>query len=227
MKLHPYIAAFLLAVWWLLRERWDTLPTFAASGTPWYVWAGFAWMLAVTVFLCGRQIAAGAVGAWGWVRSRMPSVDGPMQCIVFGIFCGVLFGFLLGFTLGGISWNPSPPSPPTPDVTPVVAPGLRVIFGRETGKPLNREQTLILGSTQITGYLNDKCVKIAGRPGWRKWDESDDKSADAPEMAKLWNATKGKLPPPFVVIANEKGTDVFPLPATEAATLDLLKKYGG
>ena len=47
-------------------------------------------------------------------------------------------------------------------------------------------------------------------------------------LKKLWAATKPQLGtlPVIVIVTDQKG-EVLPLPATEAETLDLLKRYGG
>lgn len=126
-----------------------------------------------------------------------------------------------------------PPKPVDPKVDPVppkpVPVGdFRVLFVYETSASLTREQLNILNSTAIRTYLNSKCVKDSdGRPGWRSWDVDISADKDLKVWRDLWAATKpklGKLPQAVIVIGTE-GT-VFPLPETEAATLELLKKYG-
>ena len=90
------------------------------------------------------------------------------------------------------------------------------------------EQAAILASPKIVAYLNDKCVKDGSRPGWRKWDPQVNVDNETELWKKLWAATKPTLGglPCIVIVAGQKG-EVLPLPSTEAATLELLKRYGG
>ena len=222
MKFALQLAAIILAV---LVSRFVPAPDpeafSAVDAPPWYVWI----FLAFIAVQAWPTIRTRGQDAWRWVRDRSRT-SGVEWRFAATFATGLVFGVAIGFTLARVDWTPGP-TPPTPDPTPIVAPGFRVIIGRETGDKPTREQDLIYGSTAITAYLNEKCAKVAGRPAWRKWDDDDPKSEDAPEMVKLWDATKGEVPPPFIVMSNEKKTVVSPLPATEAATLELLKKYGG
>lgn len=128
---------------------------------------------------------------------------------------------------------PSPPPgpdpiPPTPPI-PVPASGLRVLFVYESSANLTREQLNILNSTKIAEYLNAKAAKDAkGLPEWRRWDKDVNTTHESDVWKNLWAATKPQLTqlPAVVIVTNQKG-EVHPLPATEAETLDLLKKYGG
>lgn len=124
--------------------------------------------------------------------------------------------------------DPDPGPDPKPPV-PVPSGGLRVIFVRETSANHSKEQLNILNSLQIATYLNAKAAKGSdGRPGWRQWDPQQDLTHADPIMKALWEATKPQLPPlPAVVIAVDTKGTVFPLPATEKETLELLKKFGG
>lgn len=124
--------------------------------------------------------------------------------------------------------GPTPPNPPTP--VPVT--GFRVLFVYEAtdGQPsLTKEQLNTIYSTQIREYLNRKCAKDDGRPGWRTWDKEVVLTAkESPTWKALWDAVKPQVKayPSVVIVTDQKG-EVFPLPATEAETLALLKKYGG
>lgn len=119
---------------------------------------------------------------------------------------------------------PVPPVPPGPDPVPPVPKGFRVLFVYESADKLTSQQSAILNSATINGYLNAKCAQ----DGWRKWDKDVDPK-NAPEVwQKLWAAAKPMLTPlPCVVIVTDQKGEAFPLPATVDDTLTLLKKYGG
>lgn len=123
--------------------------------------------------------------------------------------------------------TPTPPKPPEPP--PPVMTGLRVLFVYETEAKLTREQLNTLHSTAIAGYLNAKCSKDSkGRSDWRRWDDDVDTSKESDVWKGLWLIIKPKLVTlPAVVVVTDQKTEVFPLPATEAETLALLKKVGG
>lgn len=127
--------------------------------------------------------------------------------------------------------GPQPPPGPTPPVPdpPTPAPaGFRAIFIYESSANLTREQLNILNSTAIADYLNRKTVKTDNRPGWRKWDKDIDVTKETETWRALWEATKpklGKLPQVLIVTGGEG--QLYPLPETEAATLQLLKSKGG
>ena len=126
---------------------------------------------------------------------------------------------------------PPPPAPtPGPGPAPIPAPasGFRVLFVAESNSNLTREQLNILYSTQIISYLNAKTAKDGDGPGWRKYDPQQDVSNEHEVWKRIWTDTKPALGPlPQVVIyVDQKGT-AYPLPATEAETLSLLKKFGG
>lgn len=124
--------------------------------------------------------------------------------------------------------GPTPPGPNPPPI-PVPVSGLRVLFVYESGANLTREQLNILNSTTITDYLNRKTAKdTKGRAEWRKWDKDVDMANETDVWKNLWTSTKPQLGalPALVVVTDQKG-QVFPLPATEAETLALLKRYGG
>ena len=124
---------------------------------------------------------------------------------------------------------PGPPVPPgTTPVPPGPVSGLRVVFVTESANTLTREQVAILKSTKIADYLNTKAAKTNNRPDWRRWDKDQDVTFENATMKALWAAIKpqlGKLPA-LVVVTDQKG-EVFPLPETEAATLEFLERYGG
>lgn len=121
--------------------------------------------------------------------------------------------------------DPTPVDPVDPDVIPAPAKGLRVLIVYESGAKLSREQLNVINSTAVRGWLNANCVKDQdGRPGWRSWDKDIDTTHEAAVWRDIWSAAKPELGDlPQVVIFRDQGGKAYPLPATEAALLDLLK----
>lgn len=222
-RLHPYIAAFLLALWWLLRERWDTLPTFAAIETPWYVWAQLACMLAIIGVLCGKQIAAGAGAAWGWVRGRMPQEPGSYLGPFVGLFFGIVLGLGIGFLAAG-GFRPSPPSPPKPDVPAPVEPvpsvtRVAIFHESEAGAlpPYIGGQDGALGKLRAKGIVTwagdvDLTNGANAVPAWAK---------DAVEPAKEVLAADKKAA--VLVVFRGNKINVSKAPATVEAFLEAAK----
>ncbi len=125
--------------------------------------------------------------------------------------------------------------PPGPtDVTP--ATGLRVLFIYPP--TATREQLTILNSGAVNAVLDEVCAKSGtGRAEWRKWDRDIDKrdqlKNETPAWRELWTAAKASLAKPdaatklpCVFIQRGDAVSLFPLPATEAATIALLKAGG-
>lgn len=121
----------------------------------------------------------------------------------------------------------APQPPPTPDVDPQPEPippiptpaGLRVIMIYETSADNTAAQMAVLFSPTVSKWLKDNSK------GWRRFDPdvvvSDREDRD---IASMWSAVKQKLTTlPQVAIAVGGKVDVYPLPATEAAMLELLK----
>lgn len=136
----------------------------------------------------------------------------------------------------GIDAGPAPapkPKPkPKPDEPPAPTPatGLRVVMVYESSAPLTREQQAVIYSPAVSEYLTRKCVKsAAGHPEWRRWDRDIVLAAsESPTMRALWTDTKPKLGAlPQLLIVNDAAGQLYPLPATEADALKLLKQYGG
>jgi hypothetical protein len=98
----------------------------------------------------------------------------------------------------------------------------------ETGDSQSREQLNIINSTAIREYLKGKCAKDDGIPGFRFWDKDIDTSKEGDTWKKIWDSAKPKLSGlPTVVVFRGTAGEYYPLPATEAATLEFLKKFGG
>lgn len=119
------------------------------------------------------------------------------------------------------------PGPPTPDVVPDVKGLHRVLFLRETGANITKEQQYTLDSTKIVGYLNDKCPKVNGRAEWRRWDQNIDAANESKGWQLMLEGVKTKAPTlPVVAVETDRGITIYPI-ATEADTLALLQKVGG
>lgn len=116
------------------------------------------------------------------------------------------------------------PQPPPGPVT-----GFRVIFVQERNAKHTNEQALIWNSTRIDEYLNAKAAKDGkGRPAWRRWDQDIDVSNETDDMKALWAVVKPRATAlPALAISTDRGVEVVPWPATETATIELLRRYGG
>lgn len=123
---------------------------------------------------------------------------------------------------------PKPPDPPVPPPIPV-AEGFRVIFVRESAAKMTTEQGHTWNSTAIAAYLNAKCAKDGSQPSWRKLDRDQSADLDAAAIKQLWADSKAQAVAhlPSIVIAVGQSATVYPMPATEAETLALLKSKGG
>ena len=124
--------------------------------------------------------------------------------------------------------QPDPVPEPEPEPAPTPAPtGFRVLFIYETSQNLTRDQMLILYSSKISDFLNDKTVKSSsGHPEWRRWDKDIKISSKESDTLKaLWDSVipkVGKLPQ--MVIAVNGRAEIYDLPANEEATLELLRR---
>lgn len=130
--------------------------------------------------------------------------------------------------------NPPDPKPPTPpDPAPIPAAGLSalIVYESETLSALPRPQLEILNATgpgSVREYLTTHCIK--GPDGRTPECRFLDKDASTAGESKFWQdalALKRGPELPWLMVTNGKAGYSGPLPATPAATLDILKKYGG
>lgn len=130
--------------------------------------------------------------------------------------------------------GPSPEPEPSPDPAPIPADGFRVLILRESGATIPEGQLQALNSPAIREYLQRKCPRSADGQSveYRIWDDdyTDEQMRFQPQLwrdayAKAKSDAAGKLP--WIMISTGKTGTSEPLPATEAETLALLKKYGG
>lgn len=136
------------------------------------------------------------------------------------------------FLVGDVPPGPKPPEPKPPEPKPPTpATGLRVLMVGETGPSgkWTRGQLNVWNSTVLKAYLDSKCVKGSdGRPEWRKWDIQVVITKDTETMKALWAATKPQLNNlPALVIVTDQNGEIYPLPDTEQAVIDLIKKKLG
>lgn len=198
----------------------------AGKSTAWR--AGFA---PETCFVDeGVPLRAGTIRLIIWAKA-----PGTHRIVVWTIGEGREGSAELVIDAGGTPAPPVPPGPepippkPEPPVPPIPVTGFRVLIIYESSQAHTKEQLNILNSTQIVEYLNRKTVKDGTLPGFRKWDKDISVFRESSaNMKLLFEAVKPKLTSfPALVIAVDKNATVYPLPATEQETLELLKRYGG
>jgi len=133
------------------------------------------------------------------------------------------------FNVGDFTPTPEPPKPdpkPEPSPAPIPAAGFRVLVVYEAtkGAPLlTAKQSNELYGADLANYLNAKCVKEDGQPGWRIWDK-DTALANAPE---IWRQAMGRnrAAVPWIIISDGQRGYEGPLP--DGGILELCRKYGG
>lgn len=130
--------------------------------------------------------------------------------------------------------GPVPPGPtPTPDPAPIPAAGLSVLIVEESAarSTLPREQLLTLTATgpgSVRDYLNTHCAKAAnGWPEWRILDKDTDMSGESQFWKDAMRLPRDDAKLPWLMVTNGKGGYSGSLPATQAETMAILKKYGG
>lgn len=124
--------------------------------------------------------------------------------------------------------GPTPtPTPPTP-TPPQPVGDVRVILVYDSTDNMTAEQTATMYGPRVKDFLNRKCVKEGMLEAWRRWDRHIDTAKETPTWRALWDAVKPALTtfPAVVVVRGQQG-QVYPMPATEADTLALLKRLLG
>lgn len=112
---------------------------------------------------------------------------------------------------------PKPPNPDEPDVDPPPGPTpptpspvttFVVLLVHESGQTLSSGQQAAMDAQAVRQLLNKKCtiskgpVPGIGQPDWRKVDNGPNQTLDLDSavLKQLWNAVKGNIAPPCVVI---------------------------
>lgn len=130
---------------------------------------------------------------------------------------------------GPVPPGPTPPGPTPPGPTP---PGpvtsFRVIFVKESGQTLNKDQTPIPTAKVIRDYLDAKTTPEDGTVGWRTYDPQMTTENEPPALKRLWTAAKPSITtvPCLVVEVNGNAT-VMPFPVNVADAMKILKEAGG
>lgn len=119
--------------------------------------------------------------------------------------------------------------PPEPDVPPIVEPditpitsGAKVLIVYESDANNSRETLNTLNSTELLSLLNSKAE-------WRKWDKTSIDASGLGDEEQEWRAIWSKVStslgelPKIIMVRNGKAT-VSPLPSTEKATIELVRK---
>jgi len=124
----------------------------------------------------------------------------------------------------GVPWLPPEPDVPPivdPDITPIVS-GTKVLIVYESAANNSRETLNTLNSTELLSLLNSKAE-------WRKWDKTSIDASGLGDEDQEWRAIWSKVSaslgelPKIVIVRNGKAT-VLPLPSTEKATIELVRK---
>lgn len=159
-----------------------------------------------------------------------PVKTGKCELLVFAGVNDDLVRQMLTVTVGprpppgpGPGPTPDPPKPPPGPVTT-----FRVIFVKESGQTLNKDQTPIPDAKVIRDYLDAKTTPEDGTVGWRTYDPQMTIDNEPPAMKRLWTAAKPSITtiPCLVVEVNGNAT-VMPFPANVAEAVKILKEAGG
>jgi hypothetical protein len=132
---------------------------------------------------------------------------------------------------GKVDPNPTPtPIPPNPSPTPTPptpASGMHVLVVYETKDlaKLPATQVQVIASQAVRAYLDKHCEKDGATPAYRFFDQNVDLSKEPKDWQETFKRPRSSLP--WIIVATSKAFYEGPLPTTEAATLELLKKYGG
>jgi hypothetical protein len=149
--------------------------------------------------------------------------------------------FTLNLAVGKVTPEPGPgpgpgPVPPPPGPAPIAVDGFSVLilYESKTKSKLPRGQLAAIDGGVVRDYLQAHCAIDPDVPTWKAFRIWDPDVATG-GVGKVWvdALAKGKADAagklPWLVVSNPKkgGGVSVPLPADEAATLEILKKYGG
>lgn len=126
--------------------------------------------------------------------------------------------------------TPVPPGPDPGPNPPTPVKGVKVLIVRETAAKLSKEHSLLLNSSTFYDHLRKVTPAENGLRQFKVWDPQQDVENETPDWKKIWEATKPKLSadklPVIIVIDGAGVAQMYPLPTTEAATIEILAQNG-
>ena len=141
----------------------------------------------------------------------------------WAIIAAVALQIAARLDLSALPW-PSPFSPP-----PIPSEGgLSVLIVDEQDDydtPAYEPYLPVLNSTELLTYLDEHCAKVDGVPEWRHWDDDIEIVEQSQKWRDAMSIPRASLP--WIVVSNGRTGYSGPLPQSEAATLELLRKYEG
>lgn len=126
--------------------------------------------------------------------------------------------------------KPKPPKPPKPIDPPKPEPvkSFRVIWVKESGSLLPKDQMAISGAKTVRDYLAKKTTPEGGLPGWREYDPQQNIANEQITMKDLWAAAKSSVTKvPSLVIEVNGAIKILDYPKDVADALNILKEHGG
>lgn len=134
-------------------------------------------------------------------------------------------------TLGEVKPEPpKPDDPPKPDYPPKPEPvkSFRVIFVKESGQLLSKDQMAISGAKTVRDYLTQRTTPEGGLAGWREYDPQQNIANEQATMKQLWAAAKSAITKvPSLVVEKNGKVEIIEYPKNVADALSILKGYGG
>jgi hypothetical protein len=122
------------------------------------------------------------------------------------------------------------PKPPKPDDPPKPEPvkSFRVIFVKESGSLMPKDQMAISGAKTVRDYLTQRTTPEGGLAGWREYDPQQNVANEQATMKELWTAAKSSITKvPSLVVEKNGKVEILEYPKNVADALKLLKEYGG
>jgi len=118
---------------------------------------------------------------------------------------------------------PKPDDPPNPDVK-----SFRVIFVKESGSLMSKDQMAISGAKTVRDYLTQRTTPEGGLAGWREYDPQQNVANEQATMKELWTAAKSAITKvPALVVEKNGKVEILEYPKNVADALKILKEYGG
>lgn len=140
--------------------------------------------------------------------------------IPFPVILTILLVIAAQFVGGGVPL-------PISQTAPVGVDGFRVliVYEQEDRHTWPQSQQDILYSKELRDYLSAKCVKVDGQPEWRFWDQNMDLTNVSDVWKQYMDVDRDSLP--WLVYGDGKKGGSVPLPESDTAVLELVRKVGG